>query len=236
MAQLRAGEPGFILHAHPYKEHCRLLEAFTLNYGRVCLYARLPQKGSRQQALLQPFCPLQLTMLQGRSEIWQLTECSRAGEPLALKVPQLFSAYYLNELIYFLLKRGDAAPKLFACYLSALRSLADGGAQEAALRLFELELLQHLGLGLDFHTADGNAFIPHNLYCYLPGRGFVQQTDPELRAFDGRTLNALANTAVVLQDPQLLQTLKQITRTCLSLLLHGRELKSRQMYQQYLQL
>ena len=234
MAQLHAGEPGFILHVRPYQEHSRLIEAFTLNYGRVCLIARISAKGSRQQALLQPFCPLQLSMLQGRSEIWRLTECNRSGEPFPLPVPQLFSGYYLNELIYYLLKRGDSAPQLFACYLATLRSLSDGGAEEQALRVFELKLLQHLGQGLDFHAPDGKSFKAQQYYCYLPGQGFVPQLDPQMPSFAGQTLNALAQGLP--QEPQLLQVLKQVTRTCIAMLLQGRELKSRQMYQQYLQL
>ena len=45
-------EPGFVLHAYPYKETSLIVEAFTRRYGRVGLLAR----GGRPSALICAAC------------------------------------------------------------------------------------------------------------------------------------------------------------------------------------
>ena len=62
------GEPGFILHTRPYKEHSLLVELFTLNYGRLSAVARLSNKvASRSAGIYQPLIPLKMTLKQSRS-------------------------------------------------------------------------------------------------------------------------------------------------------------------------
>ncbi len=234
-------EPGFILHAREYRENSRLLEVFSLNYGRLTLMARLGKKTVKPQALLQPFCPLRLSFVKGRGEIYQLRGFNRAGAALQLQVPQIFCAAYVNELLYYLLKPADPSPALFASYLSTLRALEgrteSDSAAESALRDFELQLLSHLGFGLDLQALA--ALDPAALYSFSLSAGFMRQDHEaasDLTLYPGALLRrlALAAEAGTVKERELLLCLKQLNRSALQQLLGRRQLKSRQLYLDYL--
>lgn len=232
-------EPGFILHAREYRENSRLLEVFSLNYGRLTLMARLGKKTVKPQALLQPFCPLRLSFIKGRGDIYQLRGYNRAGAALQLQVPQIFCAAYINELLYYLLKPADPAPALFASYLSTLRAL-EGKIEteaESALRSFELQLLSHLGFGLDLQAIA--ALDPAALYSFSLSAGFMRQDHEaasELTLYPGALLRRLALAALSgkVMERELLLCLKQLNRSALQQILGRRQLKSRQLYLDYL--
>ncbi len=248
MPELLQAEPCFIIHARAYKERSRLLEIFTLNYGRICVMARAVKKPALQ-ALLQPFVPLKLDLLRGRSEIWNLSECWEAGSEIRLRLPLSLCASYLNELLYYLLKPGDPAAELFGSYLSALRALEQEKESEIALRRFELTLLEHLGMAPDFSCfnqslypgypgADPDQPIPADaLFCYSLQQGFcpVNRSEAQncpLPVLSVRQLKLLAAQDLTLPESQ--KALKLLTRFCLNALLNGRILKSRQLYRDYL--
>lgn len=232
-------EPGFILHAREYRENSRLLEVFSLNYGRLTLMARLGKKTVKPQALLQPFCPLRLSFIKGRGDIYQLRGYNRAGAALQLQVPQIFCAAYINELLYYLLKPADPSPALFASYLSTLRAL-EGKIEteaESALRSFELQLLSHLGFGLDLQAIA--ALDPAALYSFSLSAGFMRQDHEaasELTLYPGALLRRLALAALSgkVMERELLLCLKQLNRSALQQILGRRQLKSRQLYLDYL--
>lgn len=234
MSSLIEGEPGFVLHARQYKEHSLLIEAFSLNYGRISLTARSAKKrNSRLKALLQPFTPLTLSLLKGRSDLWMLQDCAQAGELIKLEVPELFCGTYVNELLYYLLKHFDPAPELFGLYLNVLHALEKrSDDMELQLRLFELSLLKQLGLALDFHLSSGGRFKENELYGFDINTGFFPSSGALQYSFKGRELNALAQERF--EETQVLQTLKALTRQCLSALLGPKKLLSRELYRSYI--
>lgn len=233
MSSLIESEPGFVLHARQYKEHSLLIEAFSLNYGRISLTARSAKKqSSRLKALLQPFTPLTLSVLKGRSELWMLQDCSQSGASIQLEVPELFCGTYVNELLYHLLKHFDPAPELFGLYLNVLHSLEKHSDVELQLRLFELSLLKHLGLELDFHLSSGSSFNENDLYGFDINTGFFRSSGAEQFSFKGRELNALAQERF--DEEKSLLTLKTLTRQCLSALLGPKKLLSRELYRNYI--
>lgn len=142
-------EPGFVLHQRPYRESSRLLEVFTREHGRVGLVARGVSGGrSARAALLQALQPLLLSWVDG-GELGTLSAAESGGAPLALGGDRLFCAWYLNELLLRVLPRRDPHPDLYAFYLAALASLAQGErALAPIMREFELELVSDLGYGL----------------------------------------------------------------------------------------
>ncbi len=234
MSSLIEGEPGFVLHVRSYKEQQSLIEAFSLHYGRIGMVMRPARKSDfRYQALLQPFTALKLSLRQGRSDLWQLQDCVQSGEAFSLPVPALFCGTYINELLYYLLQRHDPAPQLFAAYLSALRALsADDGSSELSLRLFELMLLQHLGLSIDFHQSDGRQFAADCFYTFQAGSGFALSPAEDRSAFPGALLNQAA--AGQYQAPGVLLMLKALTRQCLAGLLGSHKIVSRELYRSYI--
>jgi DNA repair protein RecO (recombination protein O) len=198
-------EPGFVLHAYPYRETSLIVEAFTPGFGRVAMVARGAKRPrSEMRGLLQAFQPLTLSWA-GASELKTLMKAEwRGGLPL-LGGAALLCGFYLNELLLKLLAREDPHPRLFADYAEALAALADhaaAAAQASVLRRFEVRLLAELGYALNLaHDVDtGTAIDPGRMYHYIPDRGprlattqVVREPSPrEGVVVRGATLVALA--------------------------------------------
>ncbi len=124
--------------------------------------------------------------------------------PLRLREISLYSALYLNELLYYLLERQTAYPELFDYYRQALQLLTEAGSPEPVLRQFELLLLEALGYGIDFtlDALSGLPIEPQRYYLYRARVWFC----PGAREcagcgyrFEGRHLLAMARRAVELR-------------------------------------
>ncbi|HEU0195590.1 MAG TPA: DNA repair protein RecO [Nevskiaceae bacterium] len=140
-------QPAWLLSVRPYRETSALLEAFSQARGRVGLVARGARgQRSKLRGVLQPFQPLLLSWLDS-GELGTLTGAESAGRALGFTGEQIFSAWYVNELLMRLLPRRDAQPLLYTAYQHVLPCLC-GGHAEAALRNFEMDLLETLGYAL----------------------------------------------------------------------------------------
>lgn len=145
---------GFVLHARSLRETSLLVDVFTPDHGVTRLVARGARSAkSKIRPLAQPFRPL-LVSWSGRNELKTLTGLEEQGRGYALSGLELACAYYLNELLLRLLPMEAPCATVFAQYAQALSTLdeLDDDAQqlECTLRLFELELLDSLGLVPDF--------------------------------------------------------------------------------------
>jgi DNA repair protein RecO (recombination protein O) len=193
------GQPGFVLHAYPYKETSLLAEVFTAEHGRVAMVAKGAKRArSELRGLLQAFQPLTLSWT-GRGEVKSLIAAEWRGGLALPQGPALLCAFYLNELLLKLLPRDDPQSRLFADYEQALAGLSDGGDQPAVLRRFELRLLAELGYGLELarEVESGEPIVAEARYHYVvergPVRGVVEQRDaPPVPVVHGSTLLALA--------------------------------------------
>jgi DNA repair protein RecO (recombination protein O) len=167
-------QPGYVLHARPYRETSLLLECLTHEHGRVGLVARgvRRERGRWPRALLQPLVPLQLSWT-GRGELATLSGIDAAGPPFALEGEGLLCALYVNELVLRLCARGDAHPRLLGAYSETLARLAVGAGSAWTLRRFERDLLAELGYGLVCgHDADaGEALDAAVDYVYVADQG-----------------------------------------------------------------
>jgi len=98
---------------------------------------------------------------------------------IALKGDGLYAGFYILELLSRLVPERQSEPLIFSAALKVLESLEEGDELEPSLRNFEMDLLHHLGFGLDFRrVAAGSidtakAIEPLNLYSYRPNEGFV---------------------------------------------------------------
>ncbi len=142
-------QPGFVLHAYPWRETSQIVEVFSRDHGRVALVARGAKRPTSQfRGLLSPFCPLALSW-SGKGEVKSLVRVEWLGGLVPLRGEALLAAFYVNELLVRLLARGDAHESLFGAYVEVLRRLAhDDAHHEAGLRSFELDLLAEIGYGL----------------------------------------------------------------------------------------
>ncbi|OFZ87515.1 MAG: DNA repair protein RecO [Betaproteobacteria bacterium RBG_16_66_20] len=188
-------EPGFVLHAYPYKETSLIVEAFTRRFGRVGLLARGARRPrSMLRGVLLAFHPLRMTW-SASAELGTLISAEWGGGQASLAGAGLMCGFYINELLLRLLPRDDPHEALFDAYDAALARLAAGGPQAPVLRGFERRMLAELGYApvLDRDAANGAAIEPAKHYAYEAERGPVEtsRTNGE-SVICGRTLLDMA--------------------------------------------
>jgi DNA repair protein RecO (recombination protein O) len=227
-------EPAFILHGMPYQETSQIIEILSAHHGRVGLVARGARRPtSRWRSILQPFQPLRLSW-SGRGSLHTLRAAEPAGHEPAPAGPGLMAAWYLNELLLGLLRRGDPHPALFGLYSATLHELQRHGDPEPSLRRFELGLLAELGYGLNLeHEAGGERPLDPDLrYEYVVEHGPVP-VPPAAPAggsaafFTGAELLAVARGD--LDQAGALQAAKRLLRPVLNHYLGGRPLRTREV-------
>ena len=184
-------EPGFVLHAYPYKETSLIVEAFTRRFGRVGLLARGARRPrSAMRGVLLGFHPLHLTWSTS-AELGTLMSAEWGGGQTSLSGIGLMCGFYINELLLRLLPRDDPHEALFDAYSKALSRLAAGEEQASVLRGFERRMLAELGYApvLDRDAANGAQIDAAKHYSYEAERGPVEtRRDSGESVVSGRTL------------------------------------------------
>lgn len=231
-------QPAYVLYLRPYRETSALVEAFTQDYGRVGLVAKgVRQQRSKIRGLLQPFCPLLLTWV-GRGDLVTLTGAEAAARKPAFMGEGLICAFYLNELLLRLLSRRDPFETLFLVYAHSLLSLANPRQRQQVLRLFERDLLTHLGYEplLKYEADTHQPIEADRWYSYQWEKGPRRFQSEELGGMklSGRTLLGLAQGQ--LTDPVSLREAKYLLRWLLSPYLGNKPLKSQDLLKQLRQL
>jgi len=234
-------QPGFVLHAYPWRETSLIVEVLTRDFGRVALVARGAKRPTSQfRGLLAPFCPLALSW-SGRNEVKSLVRAEWCGGLAPLRGDSLLAAFYLNELLVRLVARGDPHEGLFSSYVDALHALAgdaNGGAdRQAALRGFELDLLRETGYAPAFDRCSDGAPIDAAARYRIDGqRGVTRvaeaagydQASHELQ-ISGATVLALAHRDF--SDPRAASEAKVVLRQLIRYHLNGKPLNTRRILQ-----
>jgi len=221
-------QPAYVLHSRPYRETSLIFDVLTEEHGKVTLIAKgvRNKKSTTATALLQPFIPL-LVSYAGKSELRNLIHVELNPPNIGLKGIQLYCGFYLNELLNHLLQTNDPCFEIYQNYHQCLNLLQNNSDNiEAALRLFELDLLESLGYGLqlayDFEQEKPIDAIKK--YHYIPDQGAVMAENGH---FSGMTLKALQ--AKSLENQQSLAEAKRLMRQVIDFHLQGRPLKSRSL-------
>jgi len=217
-------QPAFILQQHKFRETSLIIDVLTRDFGRVSLLAKGVRKAkSKTAGLLQPFIPLTLSYF-GKTELKTLTDVEITQPFIQLQGLALYCGFYVNELVSRFLHRNDPHPDVFACYGKCLSSLSDSSKIEAALRIFELNLMDAVGYGLqleyDFHNE--KAVHLSSKYHFNIEQGPIEAQNGH---FSGITLRAMKSREFT--DPQVLIEAKILMRTVISFHLQGKPLKSR---------
>jgi len=225
-------QPAFILQQRKFKETSLIIDVLTRDFGRVSLLAKGVRKAkSKTAGLLQPFIPLTLSYF-GKAELKILTDVEITQPYLQLQGLALYCGFYVNELVECFLHRYDPHPEVFAYYGQCLSRLSDSSKIETALRIFELDLLDAVGYGLqldyDFHNE--KAVHPSTKYHFNAEQGPIEALDGP---FAGKTLQALKSREFT--DPQALLEAKMLMRTVIAVYLHGKPLKSRTVINKIIQ-
>ena len=224
-------EPSYVLHARPYRESSLILEALTREQGRVGLVARGARGArSRWRNALQPFRPLLLSWSQ-RGEMGTLTGADQVASPPPLAGEPLFCGIYANELMMRFLQRSDPHPALFDRYRELLALLAQGDSPQAPLRLFEKQLLESSGFGMQlaFEHGSERPIEPGAWYQYVPESGPVRREPgaDDDALVSGHALLALQSGEI---DAGHQRELKRLMRRLIAHYLGDRPLKSQSLY------
>lgn len=186
-------------------------------------------KGGRtpkKQALIQPFTQVWLS-LNIKPDINFVRNIEQDKEPKQLIGKRLFSALYINEIIYYLCKPGAEIEELFLSYSKLLNDLVSTKNQleiEIYLRKFELLLIKGLGyyFSLDL-DANYNEIKNDKYYTFSLEKGLVESTI----GFLGADISAFNNKEYTKTS---LNFAKKLIRQVLDELLDGKEIRSRKLF------
>jgi DNA repair protein RecO (recombination protein O) len=224
----------FLLHSRPYKDTSLLVDFFSVDYGRVsAVVPQAYQKKAPWKSLLQIFSPLNV-LLRGTTDLRTVAQVVAQSVPILLSGQAQICGFYLNELLMYCLERFDAHPLLFSSYHRCLQRLQGEENLALILRTFELQLLNELGYGIDFHSCanSSTSVQSDSYYFYRAGEGFLECFKPSTHSnailFRGEQLRAMANFDF--SEKSVLNAAKYLTRLALQPLLNGRVIHSRQLF------
>ena len=220
-------QPAYILHRRDWQNSSLILDLFTLDHGCISVLAK-GGKQSKSVALYQPFIHL-LISWSGRGELKTLVSID--GTPAAVEEKQYLPLLYVNELIRAFLPRQEANLEIFILYRELLSNL-DSQFGEVQLREFERALMKMLGYLPDtsLNAGLGESIKDDEYYQFIASSGFVPCGEKDQNAIAGRTIVAWNQQQY--ENRQVLQLAKTVMRCVIDYNLHGKRLKSRDIYHQ----
>lgn len=225
----------FVLHRWPYQESSLLCDLLTEDQGRVRVIAKGARRPKSQwRSILQPFVPLQVAF-QGRRDLQTLTQAESSRGAVPLVGVQLYSAFYINELVQRLTGAHNHIDGLFDDYQQTLALLSESTEVEPCLRHFEWRLLCHLGLAFDWQHdhLTGEALTPGTMVQFQAGSGFTLA--PAQLHQNGRDALFASNDILqlaefTLPEARLLPVFKRLMRLALAPYLGDQPLRSRSLF------
>jgi len=218
----------FLLHARSFGDTSIIADVFTESSGKVSIMAK-GAKNPRSKFFghLLPFSALKI-IVTGKSEMKTLTQIDSNFLSQSVKGPHdLYTYLYVNELMMRLLPKGLPNQELYDLYQSFVELARADAISELDLRVFELDLLDVLGYGINFDTdsKENSEFKDSIIYSYMPEKGFHNAGDVE--GFSAKEIAAIKNRTLEGTDKL---KLKQLLQVAISSCLDGRELSSRDFF------
>ena len=217
-------QPAFILKQRQYRETSLIIDVLTQDFGRIPVLAKGVRKAkSKTAGVLQPFIPLTLSYF-GKTELKTLTHVEVIDSYTKLQGTALDCGFYVNELVSCFLHQHDPHPEVFRHYKNCISNLLDTTNIEAALRIFELDLIEAVGYGLqlDYDLYHNKAISPLAHYHFDIEQGPIEATDGIV---SGKTLLAIKSRSLI--DSETLYETKILMRKVIATFLNGKPLKSR---------
>jgi len=217
-----------LLHARSFGDTSIIADVFSESSGKISIMAKgAKNPKSKFFGHLLPFSALKI-MLTGKSEMKTLTQIDSNYISQSAKGPHdLYTYLYVNELMIRLLPKGLANQELYGLYSNFVDLARADAINEASLRIFELDLLDILGYGINFDTDmhENSEFKDAMIYSYKPERGFYTSNDSQ--GFTADEISLIKNRDV--QEIDKLK-LKQLSEMAITACLDGRELSSRKFF------
>ena len=216
-------QKAYVIHSRPYKETSLIVTFLTEKKGKISAVAKgAKRKNSRLSGNLEPFQCLNIDY-RGKSDLKSLV----LAEPIEVfedffGSENLYSAFYVNELINYLVAQADESMEIFDIYKKCISNLKRNNQIEKILRDFELNILSILGYEINFLCDyDSNEPIMNGLrYKYSPQSGFSKSE----QGYDGKILNEINERKF---SKNSLQACKEINRTTINYYFEELNIKSR---------
>ena len=216
-------QKAYVIHSRPYKETSLIVTFLTENKGKVTAVAKgAKRKNSRLSGNLEPFQCLNIDY-RGKSDLKSLI----LAEPCEFfedffGSENLYSAFYVNELINYLIAHADESIEIFDVYKNCISNLKKNSPIEEVLRNFELNVLSILGYEINFQSdyVDNKPITNGLIYKYSPQSGFSKSD----KGYDGKIINEI-NERRFSKDS--LQACKEINRTTINYYFEELNIKSR---------
>lgn len=216
----------WLIHKKWVGESSAIIYFYTRQYGILtCRYRGC--RSSKKQASLLAFTPLHLTF-NVKNSWYYVQSLELLQAPLDLNGSNLFSALYVNELLFYSNRDLEANPALYNLYTKTLKALpaaVEISDIEQILRRFEWDLLKESGyeIPVDFDMT-GQQLISSERYVLQPGDGLK----PSFSGAEGYHLNLLAQGASL--DAKGLKAVKPLMRVAINHLLDGKPIKARALF------
>ena len=164
-------ESCFLLHARSFGDTSIIADVFSESSGKISIMAKgAKNPKSKFFGHLLPFSALKI-VLTGKSEMKTLTQIDSNYLSQSAKGPHdLYTYLYVNELMIRLLPKGLANLELYNLYSNFVELARADAINESSLRIFELDLLDVLGYGINFDTDmhENSEFKNEIIYSYKP--------------------------------------------------------------------
>ena len=216
-------QEAFVIHSRPYKETSLIVTFLCKDSGKISAVAKgAKRKKSKFSGHLEPFQLLNIDF-RGRSNLKTLYLAENI-EPYKefIGKESLYSAFYINELINFLLVHSGESKELFELYRSCIERLKLTNEVEPILRNFELDILANLGYQIDFfNDLESNKEIEDEKnYKYSPQSGFRESNE----GYDGKIIVDIGNRNF---SSEALKLSKEINRKAIEYYFEELNIKSR---------
>lgn len=223
----------YILHQCKYKENSLLASIFTREFGKISGLIRVNKKTIN---LYQPLVKLrgQISLAKksdGLSKIYNVEFVESFYQNTYIN---LLSLQYMNELIYLLLSYSHEEEFLFEKYGFILKNINEIN-YKYLLRMFELELLDSLGQGVYVDCDIDGMLIDENLSYSILATGFKKNLSTIPNSIAGKNLLKI-NQSVSLWTDEDLKAISKVTRAYIDYALAGKQLRSRKLLIDYLNL
>lgn len=223
----------YILHQRKYQESSLLVSIFTREYGKLSTIVRINKKRAN---LYQPLVKLRgdLSLAKKDASLSRVTNIEYVASFYKKSYINLLALQYMNELLYLLLSYSHEEDVLFEKYSFILQNINDEN-HKYLLRMFELELLESMGHGVHVSQDTLGEDIVSDRYYHIVAGGFKPSVNQMINTVKGKYLLKI-NSPIASWDNDDLKIISRVVRVNIDYLLAGKELKSRKLLIDYLNL
>ncbi len=140
----------FVLKKQDYRDTSLLVDLYTKDWGRVRgIVKGIRDARARFGSTLEPFSLNEILFYKRRkSDLHLVTHADliESYPSIHEDLERFATACYCMELVAELVEGEDSSPDIFALIQDTLRFLSSGASSKRAARIFEVKLLDHLGL------------------------------------------------------------------------------------------